>query len=50
MLLIASLIESSVSQNADVGKAQYPVSEFRYGQFACNLVLLARFWVAGASK
>jgi hypothetical protein len=49
-MLIASLIESSVSQNADVGKAQYPVREFRYGQFARNLVLLARFWVAGTSK
>ena len=42
-MLIASLIESSVSQNADVGKAQYPVSEFRSGQFACNLVLLGPF-------
>jgi len=31
-------------------KAQYPVREFRSGQFACDLVLLARFWVAGASK
>jgi len=27
--------------NADVAKAQYPVSEFRYGQSACYQVALA---------
>jgi hypothetical protein len=26
-----------------VAKTQYPVSEFRYGQFACYLVSLALF-------
>ncbi len=39
-MLIASLIEFPIAKNADVAKTQYPVSEFRYGQFACYLVSL----------
>jgi hypothetical protein len=40
MMLIASLIESPTAKTADVAKTQYPVNEFRYGQFACYLVSL----------
>src|SRR5262249_23664054 len=36
--------------NADVAKAQCPVSEFRYGQFVCYRVSLGPLLSTGASK